>query len=120
LSVAFASIKTAITTPICAKPIVGENNPALRLQRMFHAASVKALLPPREGGADEIHIIINNLLAKTIKKPTAKLTFLGSFAFTKRMVGPPQPRQPHQDDEGEPPGGNLVARLISMAFGPPW
>jgi hypothetical protein len=35
---------------------------------MFHAASVKALLLPGEGGADEIDIVIDNLLAKKINQ----------------------------------------------------
>jgi hypothetical protein len=35
---------------------------------MFHAASVKALLPPRKGGANEINIVINNLRAKLINQ----------------------------------------------------
>ncbi len=50
----------------------------------------------------------------------AELTFLGSYAFTKRAVGPPQPRRPHRNDEGEPPGGILVRWVVSVAFGPPW
>ncbi len=50
----------------------------------------------------------------------AELTFLGSYAFTKRVVGPPQPRRPRWDDEGEPPGGILVGWVVSGAFGPPW
>jgi hypothetical protein len=42
----------------------------------------------------------------------AKLTFLGSYVFTKCIVGPPQPHRPHRDDEGQPPGGNLVGSLV--------
>ena len=90
---------------------------------MFHAVSVKAPPPPGEGGADEVDIDIDNLPAKLInqlKKPTVKLTFLGSYAVTKRVVGPPQPRRPRRDDEGEPPGGILVGWVVSVAFGPPW
>ena len=78
---------------------------------MFHAASVKAPLPPGEGGADEVDIVIDNLPAKLInqlKKPTVELTFLGSYAVTKRVVGPPQPRRPRRNGEGEPPGGYPV------------
>jgi hypothetical protein len=89
---------------------------------MFDAASVKAPPPPGKGGADEINIVVSNLPAKLInqKKPTAELTFLGSYAFTKRIVGPPQPRRPCRDDEGEPSGGILVGWAVSVAFGPPW
>jgi hypothetical protein len=75
---------------------------------MFHAASLKALLPPGEGGADEINIVIGNLLAKIInhlKKPMAGSTFLGSCAFTKHVVRPPQSHRLHRGDEKEPPGG---------------
>jgi hypothetical protein len=50
----------------------------------------------------------------------AELTFLGSYAFTNHVVGPPQPRRPRRDDEGEPPGGILVGWVDSGAFGPPW
>jgi len=50
----------------------------------------------------------------------AKLTFLGSYAFTKHIVGPPQPRCPRRDVEGQPPGGILVGWVVSVAFGPPW
>jgi len=35
---------------------------------MFHAASVKALLPPGEGGADEVGIVNDNLSAKLINQ----------------------------------------------------
>jgi hypothetical protein len=49
-----------------------------------------------------------------------KLTFLGSYMFTKWVVGPPQPHSLRRDDEGEPPGGNQVGRLVSVAFGPQW
>ena len=89
---------------------------------MFHAASVKAPLPPGEGGADEVDIVIDNLPAKLINqlKTNGRIDFLGSYAFTKRVVGPPQPRRPRRDDEGEPPGGILVGWLVSVAFGPPW
>ena len=90
---------------------------------MFHAASVKALPPPGEGGADEIDIVVSNLPAKLInqlQKPTAELTFLGSYAFTNCLVEPPQPHRPRQDDEGEPPGGILVGWVVSVVFGPPW
>jgi hypothetical protein len=55
-------------TPICANPLAAEDNPALRPQRMFYAASVKALLPPGKGGANEINIIINNSLAELINQ----------------------------------------------------
>jgi hypothetical protein len=53
-------------TPICAKPLAAEDNPALRLQQMFHAVRVEALLPLGEGGTNEIDIVINNSLAKLI------------------------------------------------------
>jgi hypothetical protein len=52
--------------PICANPLAAEDNPALCPQRMFHAVSVKAPLPPGEGGTDEINIVIDNLPAKLI------------------------------------------------------
>jgi hypothetical protein len=55
-------------TPICANPLAAEVNPALRPQRMFHAASVKAPLPPGEGGVDEVDIVIDNLSAKLINQ----------------------------------------------------
>jgi len=55
-------------TPICANPLAADVNPALRPQRMFHAASVKAPLPPGEGGADEVDIVIDNLSAKLINQ----------------------------------------------------
>jgi hypothetical protein len=35
---------------------------------MFHAVSVKAPLPPGEGGTNEIGIAIGNLLAKIINQ----------------------------------------------------
>ncbi len=44
------------------------------------------------------------------------MTFLGSYAFTKRVVGPPQPHLPHWDDQGEPPGGYLVGRLVKRGI----
>jgi hypothetical protein len=49
----------------------------------------------------------------------AEFTFLSSYVFTKRVVGPPQPRRPRREDEGEPPGGILVGWVFSGAFGPP-
>jgi hypothetical protein len=49
-------------TPIYTNPFATEDNPALRLQQMFHAVSVKAPLPPGKEGANEINIIINNSL----------------------------------------------------------
>jgi len=49
-----------------------------------------------------------------------ELTFLGSYAFNKRVVGPPQPRRPRWDDEGEPPGSILLGWVVSVVFGPPW
>jgi hypothetical protein len=55
-------------TPICANPLAAEDNPALRPQRMFHAASVKALLPPGKGGVNQINIVINNQPAKLITR----------------------------------------------------
>jgi hypothetical protein len=55
-------------TPICANPFAAEDNPALCPQQMFHSASVKAPLPPDKGGANEINIVINNLLAKLINR----------------------------------------------------
>jgi hypothetical protein len=55
-------------TPIYAKPLAAEDDPALGPHRMFHAASIKAPLPPGEEGADEIDIVINNLLAKLINQ----------------------------------------------------
>jgi hypothetical protein len=55
-------------TLICANPLAKEDNPTLRPHRMFHAASVKALLPPDKGGADEIDIVIDNLPAKLINQ----------------------------------------------------
>jgi hypothetical protein len=55
-------------TPICANPLAADVNPALRPQLMFHAASVKAPLPPGEGGADEVNTVINNLSAKLINQ----------------------------------------------------
>jgi hypothetical protein len=89
---------------------------------MFHAASVKAPLPLGEGGADEGDIVIDNLSAEInqLKKSMVELTFLGSYAFTKRVVGPPQPRRLRRNDEGEPPGGILVGWVVSVAFGPTW
>jgi hypothetical protein len=48
------------------------------------------------------------------------MTFLSSYAVTKRVVGPPQPRRPRRNDEGEPPGDILVGWVVSVAFGPPW
>ena len=48
------------------------------------------------------------------------MTFLGSYAVTKLVVGPPQPRRLRRDDEGEPPGGIVVGWVASMAVGPPW
>jgi hypothetical protein len=66
LSVTFVSINTVNPTPICAKPLAAEDNTALRLQWVFHAASVKAPLPPGKGGTNEIDIVIGNSLAKTI------------------------------------------------------
>jgi len=66
--VIFVSVTTAKPTPICANPLVADVNPALCPQRMFHAASVKAPLPPGEGGTDEVDIIIDNLLAKLINQ----------------------------------------------------
>jgi hypothetical protein len=53
-------------TPICTKPLAAEDNPPLHPQWMFHAASVKALLSPGKGGANEIDIVNNNSLAKII------------------------------------------------------
>jgi hypothetical protein len=53
-------------TPICTNPLAAEDNPVLHPQRMFHAASVKAPLPPGKGGASEIDIVIDNLQAKLI------------------------------------------------------
>ncbi len=50
----------------------------------------------------------------------AELTSLSSYAFTKRVVRPPQPCPPRWEDEGEPPGGILVGWVVSVAFGPPW
>jgi hypothetical protein len=55
-------------TPICTKPLATEDNPALCLQQMFHAASVKVLQPPTKGGTDEINIVINNLPGNLINQ----------------------------------------------------
>jgi hypothetical protein len=49
-------------------PLAAEDNPALRPQRMFHAASIKAPLPPGKGGANEINIVIDNIQAKLINQ----------------------------------------------------
>jgi hypothetical protein len=54
--------------PICASPLAADVNPALRPQRMFHAASLKAPLPPGEGGANEVDIVIDNLSDKLINQ----------------------------------------------------
>jgi hypothetical protein len=51
-------------TPICTKPLAAEDNPVLCLQWMFHAVSIKAPLTLGKGGANEIDIVIGNLLAK--------------------------------------------------------
>jgi hypothetical protein len=67
-SVIFVSVTTAIPTPICTNPLAADVNPALRPQRMFHAASVKAPPPPGKGGGDEVDIVINNLPAKLINQ----------------------------------------------------
>ncbi len=64
----FVSVKTAKPTPICAYPLATDVSPALRPQRMFHAASVKAPPPPGKGGTDEIDIIVSNLPAKLINQ----------------------------------------------------
>jgi hypothetical protein len=53
-------------TPICTNLLAAEDNPALCLQRMFYAASLNALQPPRKGGTDEIDIIIDNIPTKLI------------------------------------------------------
>ncbi len=89
---------------------------------MLRAVSVKAPPAPCEGGADEIDIVINNLPAKLINqlKTNARIVFLGSYAFPKRIVGPPQPRHPRRDNEGEPLSGIQVGWVVSLAFGPPW
>jgi hypothetical protein len=70
LSVNFVSVNTTNPTPICANSLAADVNPALRLcqQRMFHAASVKALPPLGKGGADEINIVVNKLPAKLINQ----------------------------------------------------
>ena len=65
-SIIFVSVTTAKPTPICANPLAADVNPALRPQRMFHAASIKAPPPPGKGGADEVDIVIDNLVAKLI------------------------------------------------------
>jgi hypothetical protein len=64
----FVSVKTANPTLICTKPIAADDNPALHPQRMFHAASVKALLPPGEEGANEIDIVMGYLPTKIINQ----------------------------------------------------
>jgi hypothetical protein len=68
LSVTFVFVNTANSTPICTKPLAAEDNPALRLQWMFHAASVKAPLPPGKGGANNIGIVIGYSLAEVINQ----------------------------------------------------
>jgi len=77
MSVIFVSITTAKPTPICANPLAADVNPALRPQRMFHAASVKAPPPHGEGGADEVDIVIDNLSAKLINqlKTNSRINF---------------------------------------------
>jgi hypothetical protein len=60
--------KMAEPTPICTSPLATEDNATFRPQRMFHAASVKALLPPGKGVTNEINIVINNLPAKLINR----------------------------------------------------
>jgi hypothetical protein len=54
--------------PICANPLAADVKPALRPQRMFHDARVKAPPPPGEGGTDEVDIDIDNLPAKLINQ----------------------------------------------------
>ena len=68
LSPNFVSVDTASPTPICANPLAADVNPALRPQQMFRAASVKAPLPPGEGGADEIDIVVGKFPAKLINQ----------------------------------------------------
>jgi hypothetical protein len=62
------TVKKAHPTPICTKPLAAEDNLALCLQWMFHAASVMAPLPPGEEGANEIDFVIGSLLAKVINQ----------------------------------------------------
>jgi hypothetical protein len=57
-SVNFVFVNTASPTPICTNPLAADVNPALRPQWMFHAASVKAPLPPGKESANEIDTVV--------------------------------------------------------------
>ncbi len=64
----FVLVRIAILTPICTNPLAAAAIPTPLLQRMFHVAMEKGLvplvpLPPGRGGVGAVDIIVVKLIS---------------------------------------------------------
>ncbi len=101
-SVTFILVRIPIPTPICASPLAAAAIPTSLLQRMFHVAREKGLvplvpLPPGWGASTQstsslsIELVIKWIITKNTNGRIRLVDFDGSWACTKRPGGPPNP-----------------------------